>query len=515
MKLHNASIKQLLTLIIMAISVTTVLLTTTALSSIGIYLLRRDAEYRLELLAGTTGDRNRVVVGFSDLYKDEAMKNLEVFTLNPSIQRACLYDDAGQIIAGYPVKQLGDEQSLCPATFLVGKEYDQVTGHLKVVTRITNKDDTQMTEGYVFLESDLREISAYIEKQVFTAILVAIASFIISFLLATRLQSTISRPILVLSDVAQRITSQKDYSIRAVDNIEKSKNEMGTLFSAFNAMLSEIEERDRQLLRKTVELEKAKDLAESSNRAKSHFLANISHELRTPLNAIIGFSSILMNQLFGPIGSEKYIEYSKDINEAGTHLMDVINDILDLSKAEAGKLTLNFEEVNVKQAIKKCMTLVSERAATGGVSLHTNLPEKLPYLIADRLRFIQIVLNVLSNAIKFTESGGHVTLTVKTESKRDEVTDFFIVINDTGIGMAPEHIDKAFQSFGQVDSDLNRKYEGTGLGLPLTKRLMELHYGDITVESELGKGTVVTLHFPANPQYLGQISELSILQSDQ
>jgi len=200
-----------------------------------------------------------------------------------------------------------------------------------------------------------------------------------------------------------------------------------------------------------------------------------------------------MNQLFGPLGDAKYMEYSKDINESGSHLLDIINDILDLAKAEAGKLTLNLEEVHVGKAIAKCVTILSDRATKGKVVIALDVPRNLPPLMADRLRFIQIVLNILSNAVKFTEEGGKVHIRA---SLREGTHQMAIVISDTGIGMAKEDVDKAFQSFGQVDSGLNRKYEGTGLGLPLTKKLMELHGGGISIDSEPGVGTRVTLMFP-------------------
>jgi two-component system cell cycle sensor histidine kinase PleC len=322
----------------------------------------------------------------------------------------------------------------------------------------------------------------------------------VSWFLAVNLQHAISRPILSLAATAREISQNKDYTIRAPflgDPKSHDKNELVILTESFNTMLSEINERNQQLKQQNAELEKARDAAESANRAKSQFLANISHELRTPLNAVIGFSSILMNQLFGPLGEQKYLEYARDINESGTHLLDIINDILDLSKAEAGKLMLNYEEVHIGKAINKCVTILSERAARGKVVVVTDIPKMLPPLMADRLRFIQVVLNILSNAIKFTDEGGKIYITARAEDKNGEIESIVLTIRDTGIGLSPQDIQKAFQSFGQVDSGLNRKYEGTGLGLPLTRKLMELHRGHIDIESEQGKGTLVTLTFPA------------------
>ena len=180
-------------------------------------------------------------------------------------------------------------------------------------------------------------------------------------------------------------------------------------------------------------------------------------------------------------------------------MLDIINDILDLSKAEAGKLTLNYEEVHVVKAINKCITIVTERAHRGGIHITSDVPKMLPPLVVDRLRFVQIILNILSNAVKFTHEGGKIHVAVCSKETEGEITNFIVTIQDTGIGMSQEDIMYSFQSFGQVDSGLNRKYEGTGLGLPLTKKLMELHHGTIDIDSEIGKGTLVTLNFPALP----------------
>ena len=500
----NASIKQKLTLLITAISAISVLLTTSAITSLGIYNIRKELVSELEVSASIVGDRNKAYISFLE-YTVAAENLKQVYSLKPSVLAACLYDAVGTPVAMYFSEERHDKT--CPPLEEERPPYFEQE-RLKITKFISDKNGDRI--GAIFLSSDLREIGTYIEKQVLTALLVTAAVCFVAYLLALALQRSISLPVLKLTATARDVSLRKDYSMRAeadASTRDNSKNEINTLIGAFNGMLEEIQERELQLVKKNKELEKAKEAAESANRAKSHFLANISHELRTPLNAIIGFSSILVNQLFGQLGSEKYQEYARDINDSGVHLLDIINDILDLSKAEAGKLTLVFEEVHVEKAIKKCVTILTERAAEGGVTITTDIPRPLPYLVADRLRFIQIVLNVLSNAVKFTESGGRVHIEVKTEAKGAEVTDFFVIITDTGIGMAQPDIEKAFQSFGQVDSGLNRKYEGTGLGLPLTKKLVELHHGDVKLESHSGKGTTVILHFLANPTYIDSLTE--------
>jgi two-component system cell cycle sensor histidine kinase PleC len=240
-------------------------------------------------------------------------------------------------------------------------------------------------------------------------------------------------------------------------------------------------------------LRRSKEEAELAIRAKTEFLANMSHELRTPLNAIIGFSDIIQREMFGPLNNEHYMSYVRDIHQSGSHLHDVINDILDLSKVEAGKLELTEKDINVSGAIARCLRVVQPRAAEGGIRLKTLLDEPLPALHCDERKLKQILINLLSNAVKFTEQGGQVMLSAGVLGDDGALT---FVIADTGIGMEPHEVKAALQPFGQVDSALNRKYEGTGLGLPLTQALVELHGGTMAIESARGTGTSVTVRFP-------------------
>jgi len=234
----------------------------------------------------------------------------------------------------------------------------------------------------------------------------------------------------------------------------------------------------------------AKEAAETSNRVKSEFLANMSHELRTPLNAIIGFSEIIGTEVFGP-GIPRYREYATDIHGAGRHLLSLINDILDLSKAEAGKFDLQAEPTDLSCLIEECTRLVRGRVAEHGLLINVDIAA-LPPLLIDRLRVKQVLLNLLSNAIKFTEEGGAVSV----KATYDEAEGVIICVRDTGIGIAPDMIAVAFEPFRQIDSALSRKFEGTGLGLPLVKTLVELHGGKATIKSTLGNGTSVFISFP-------------------
>jgi signal transduction histidine kinase len=492
--LKNISIKQRLIFIIMAISSISVLLTTLSISIIGVYNLRSNIINELNVSASIVGDRNVAALLFADDRQAEA--NLNVFSVKQAIVQSCLYNKDGVFFARYTKKDNADGND-CSGYF--SERAVAKNGNIEIIRSIIKNGDKV---GYIYIESTQEQVDNYIEKQTGIAFLIIIAGLIFSYLLAINLQRNISLPILSLAETAKQVSFHKNYSIRAEklgDIKDEFNNELVILTDSFNEMLSEIDARNIQLEKQYGELEKAKDEAEGANRAKSQFLANISHELRTPLNAVIGFSSILMNQLFGPLGDKKYLEYSKDINDSGVHLLDVINDILDLSKAEAGKLTLNYEEVYLSKAINKCITIVTEKAHRGGVHITSDVPKMLPSLVVDRLRFVQIMLNILSNSIKFTNEGGKIHIAVSSKEEEGEITNFIVTIQDTGIGMSKEDILSSFQSFGQIDSGLNRKYEGTGLGLPLTKKLMELHHGTITIDSEIGNGTLVTLDFPALP----------------
>lgn len=248
-----------------------------------------------------------------------------------------------------------------------------------------------------------------------------------------------------------------------------------------------------ELSRKNADLIVAKERAELANRAKSEFLANMSHELRTPLNAIIGFSDMIRNETFGPVGDAKYLEYVKDIKGSGSHLLELINDILDLAKIDACKVDLHEEVFDVQEVLQSCFILVREHAQSRNVKFECTVAPELPALSADMRKLKQILLNLMSNGIKFTPAGG--TVTVKARFDADE--GYMFQVADTGIGIAREDIPKAMAPFSQIDSNINRKYEGTGLGLPLVKALTELHDGSLVLQSELGVGTTVTVRFPA------------------
>lgn len=242
------------------------------------------------------------------------------------------------------------------------------------------------------------------------------------------------------------------------------------------------------------ELEAANKRLNEANRAKSEFLAHMSHELRTPLNSVIGFSEMIHTQILGPIENPTYVQYGGYIQQSASHLLDVINDILDISKIEAGELALDEEPINLSNLVSDAMTLASLRAVEKNLEVTADIPSDLPQLSADERMIKQVIVNLLSNAIKFTPDGGAVTVAAKCDPDRQ----ILLSVRDTGIGIAEKDIPRALQPFEQVRRSAKLSHGGTGLGLSLSKKLVELHGAELFISSELGVGTTVTMMFPAN-----------------
>jgi PAS domain S-box-containing protein len=256
--------------------------------------------------------------------------------------------------------------------------------------------------------------------------------------------------------------------------------------------------------REEEELRQSKAIAEFANHSKSEFLANMSHEIRTPLNAIIGFSEVIMGEVFGPVGTRRYAEYATDIWSSGTHLLQIINDLLDLSKLDAGKLELHETEVSLPRLVETGVRLVRERAVSAGVAIDVELSAELPTVRADERVLKQILINLLSNSVKFTPRGGRISV----GGRRTQSGAVELAVADTGIGMSADEIEIALAPFGQVESALTRKHQGTGLGLPLARSLTELHGGRLEVRSTPGAGTMITVSLPPEralaPEYAGE-----------
>jgi len=299
-----------------------------------------------------------------------------------------------------------------------------------------------------------------------------VGSIALALLLGYAISSSLVVPVRRMEERLGEIASG-DFSRRVE---VANRDELGTLAENLNLMNDELRDLYRQL--------------EAANRHKSEFLANMSHELRTPLNAIIGFSEMLKEQLFGDL-NEKQLEYAEDIHSSGHHLLSLINDILDLAKVEAGRMELELSEFALPSAIESAMTLVKERAARHGIALESEIDDRLDCFVGDERKFKQILLNLFSNAVKFTPEGGRIGVAAGISDGTVEIS-----VSDTGIGISPEDQMSIFEEFRQARGDGRGKSEGTGLGLTLTKRFVELHGGTIRVESEVGKGSTFTFTLP-------------------
>ena len=421
---------------------------------------------------------------------------VQTLTTGTPVLKVKIYDLDGLTVYSSEARQIGDDKSENPGFLKAAHEgapasklsyrdtFSAFSGHV---------EDRDLVETYIPIRSAAGRIEGVFELYTdVTPLLERIGASTAQFIAGLVLSFGLLYGVLFLIvRRADRIIKKQYADLRDNDQRIKSKN--AALSEAHQRMEQRVEERTVELRRNEHNLRLARDEAEAANRAKSEFLAAMSHELRTPLNAIIGFSEIIERETFGPVGTAKYGEYAHDINASGHHLLSLINDILDLSKIEYGAEDLREESVDVPGLVRSALTLVGQRSEERGLQLALEIPDKLPPLWADARKVTQILVNLLTNSIKFTEPGGTVTIRAWCPTDGGHA----VQVIDTGIGILPPDLPKALSRFGQVDSDLNRQYEGTGLGLPLAKAFAEAHGGDLELLSEVGVGTTVTVRFPA------------------
>jgi signal transduction histidine kinase/CheY-like chemotaxis protein len=436
----------------------------------------------LRTLAAVVGTNGSSALDFDD--EEFATKTLAALAATPNITSAAIYTKDGRILAEY----LRDKQSELPPQQPGPEKYVFKNGYLMLFRPILRGEERI---GSIYLQSTLHEMNVRLIRYAGIGGAIVLGASLIAFLFSSRLQRVISQPILSLAHTAKVVSEQKDYSLRAE---KRTEDEIGFLIDRFNEMLARIEEHEKEIQQVNEQLVQSEQRARAATQAKSHFLANMSHELRTPLNAIIGYSEMLQEEAEDS-GQESFIPDLKKINRSGRHLLELINDVLDLSKIEAGKMELYLETFDISNLLEEVSTTVQLLVQKNSNVLELRCPANLGAMRADMTKVRQSLFNLLSNASKFTKNG-KITLEAAREISPTKSAWIVFRVSDTGIGMTPEQQDRVFEAFSQADASTARDFGGTGLGLTITKTFCRMMGGDVTLTSGSGKGTTFIIRLP-------------------
>jgi signal transduction histidine kinase/ActR/RegA family two-component response regulator len=504
LRLVNLSIKRKLMLITMLTSIAALVLFSASFLLYDLISFRHSLSADLATQAEIIGYNSAAAMTF----KDEAAATVTLTALKAKedITAAALYGPDGKIFASYV---RANNKSSLPSNPPPIDGIHFKKGYLEVFHAVSLDGEPV---GTLFVQSDMSQWSSRAKRYATLLVIFMLISGLLALAIASKLQGLISRPILRLEDTMRMVSVKRNYEVRALKFYD---DEIGKLIDGFNAMLAEIQQRDTALQSANVELRSrtqeleseisqrkqaqeellnAKRIAEDASRAKSAFLANMSHELRTPLNAIIGYSEMIEEEI-QDTGHFQNVQDVKKIQSAGRHLLALINDVLDLSKIEAGKMGLHLESFDLAQMIQELASAFQPTIAKNFNTLELDLSGDLGLMRADVTKVRQILFNLLSNACKFTNHGAISMRIARTEMNHRQWIEFGV--RDTGIGISEEQQGKLFNEFAQADVSIARKYGGTGLGLAISHRFAKLMGGNISVDSDLGKGSVFTLLLPA------------------